>query len=237
MAKTLWPGRDAIGECMIVGADTMPCSRIVGVAQDARRFRIQEDPAMHYYTPFRQGPDGSAGTLLVRSRGNTSALIPALRRELQHMDPSLRTIYIQPLQDLIDPQLRPWRLGATMFGIFGFLALVVAAIGLYSVVAYAVTQRTHEFGVRMALGARPGDILRLVVRQGSTTAVIGTGIGIAVAVAAGRFIQPLLFATSARNPVILTTVACVLVLVATIASLIPAWRAKRVDPVVALRAD
>jgi predicted permease len=237
MARTLWPGRDAIGECLIVGADTMPCSRVVGVAQDVHRWTLRDEPALQYYIPLGQETGIGGRSLLIRPRGDASALISTLRSELHRLDPSLQAIDIQQLQDRIDPQLRPWQLGATMFGIFGALALIVAAIGLYSVVAYAVTQRTHEFGVRLALGARSGDILRIVVRQGATTAVAGTAIGIVVAVGAGRFIEPLLFETSARNPVILATVACVLVLVAIIASLIPAWRAKRVDPVVALRAD
>jgi predicted permease len=242
MANALWPGKDAIGECVIIGPDPTSCARIVGIAQDAHRRQIREEPAMQYYVPLGQSwPSGTrhfgGRVLLARPQGDASALIPALRRALHTLDPSLQTVEIQLLQNRIDPEIRPWQLGATMFGIFGALALIVAAVGLYSVVAYAVTQRTHEFGVRMALGARSGDILRLVVRQGTTTAVIGTAIGMALALAGARFLQPLLFETSARNPVILTTAACVLVLVAIAASLIPAWRAKRVDPVVALRAD
>jgi predicted permease len=237
MAKALWPGKEGIGECIIVGAKETPCARVVGIAQDAHRLWVREEPAMQYYVPLGQERHYGGRLLLVRPRGDASALIPTLRRELHGLDPSLQDVDIRYLQDRLDPQIRPWRLGATMFGIFGALALIVAAVGLYSVVAYTVTQRTHEFGVRMALGARSGDILRLVVRQGTMTALIGTAIGIALALAAGRFIQPLLFKTSARSPVILATVAGILVVVAIVASLIPAWRAKRVDPVVALRAD
>jgi len=146
-------------------------------------------------------------------------------------------VRLMRLREAIDPQLRPWRLGVMMFGAFGLLALVVASVGLYSVVSYSVAQRTHEMGVRVALGARPADVARLVLGQSVRVALIGVVIGCVIAVAAGAFIASLLYDTSVHDPLVFGVVAVVLVTVAVVASLVPARRATRVDPVVALMAD
>jgi ABC-type antimicrobial peptide transport system permease subunit len=175
--------------------------------------------------------------LFVRGRGNPLALAEPLRQAMRRLDPGIGYITVQMLQDSLDPQIRPWRLGATMFGLFGGLAVLVAAIGLYSVISYLVTQRTHELGVRIALGARPGSIVGLVVRYGVGLTVAGIVIGIVLALNAAGWIQPLLFDTSARNPVVFGGVALLLLAVAAVASVVPAWRASRVDPIEALRAE
>jgi ABC-type antimicrobial peptide transport system permease subunit len=133
--------------------------------------------------------------------------------------------------------MRPWQLGATVFTAFGALALVLAALGLYGVIAYDVTQRTREMGIRIALGARATDVLRLVVLQGVRVAAVGVGAGMVIALLAGRWVGPLLFDTGPRDPLVLATVSATLLAVATAASLIPAWRATRVAPGVALRAE
>jgi len=137
----------------------------------------------------------------------------------------------------VAPQMRSWRLGATMFTIFGLLALVVAAIGLYSVVAYDVSQRTRELGVRVALGASAGAVLRLVVGEGVRVVIIGLAVGAAVALALASRVSPLLYQVSAKDPVTYAGVVGILLVVAIVASLAPALRAARVDPNVALRAD
>jgi ABC-type antimicrobial peptide transport system permease subunit len=141
------------------------------------------------------------------------------------------------MQTKIEPQVRPWRLGAAMFSVFGALALLLAAVGLYSVIAYGVTQRTHELGVRVALGARTADVLRLVVGEGLRIAVVGVSAGALLALLAGRWLAPLLFNVSPRDPGVFAIVATVLLAVALAASLLPALRAARVDPATALRAD
>ena len=237
MARMLWPDADAIGQCLLM--DTMPCSQVVGVVEDARRFALREEPAMQYYIPL--GEERALGfggrKMFIRSAGTGAGLPEALRAEMLRLNPGIGFVTVQPLQESLDPQIRPWRLGATMFGLFGALALLVAAIGLYSVISYLVTQRTHELGVRIALGAQIGDIVGLVVRHGVGLALAGVAIGIVLAFNAARWIEPLLFETSPRNPWVFALVALVLVLVALVASVVPAWRASRTDPIEALRAE
>jgi ABC-type antimicrobial peptide transport system permease subunit len=151
--------------------------------------------------------------------------------------PGVSYVSVTPFSDIIGPQKRSWHLGATMFVAFGTLALVLAAVGLYSVIAYNVAQRTHELGVRRALGAQASHAVRLVVVDGLRLAAIGVAIGVFIAFWAGRFLKPLLFDVSPRDPLVFVTVAGVLVLVAVAASWIPALRASRVDPNVALRTE
>jgi hypothetical protein len=237
MAKTLWPNRDAIGECLLM--DSLPCARVIGVVEDARRFGLREAPAMQYYVPL--GTERHLGfggrQMFVRSHGNPAALREVLRREMLQLAPGVGFIRTELLQDSLDPQIRPWRLGATMFGLFGALALLVAAIGLYSVISYLVTQRRHELGVRIALGAQVSNIVGLVVRYGVGLVLVGVAIGVVLAYTASKWIAPLLFETSPRNPVVFGVVSVVLLGVAVFASAIPAWRASRVDQIEALRAD
>jgi ABC-type antimicrobial peptide transport system permease subunit len=146
-------------------------------------------------------------------------------------------VRVRPFEELVDRQRRSWRVGATMFGAFGVLALVVAAVGLYGVIGYNVAQRMHELGVRVALGAERRDVMGLVVGQGMKVALAGLLIGGGVAFYAARWIQPLLFQLSARDPATYATVAVTLLVVALLASLIPATRASRADPNVVLRSD
>ncbi len=235
MARTIWPEQDPLGECLLI--NDQPCARIVGVVADARRFRLREDPHMHYYVPLGQ-ETGIGGTmLLVRPLGNPEAFAGTVRRALLEMDPELGYVEAQSLQQIIDPQVRPWKLGAAVFGLAGVLALVVAAVGLYSVLSYLVEQRTQEIGVRMALGARVGNIVRLVLRDSVGMTLLGITIGAVGALIGGRFLQPLLFEASPSDPSVFATVALSLTVVAVIAGVLPAWRANRVDPMEALRAE
>jgi ABC-type antimicrobial peptide transport system permease subunit len=151
--------------------------------------------------------------------------------------PGVSYVNATPLQSILDENSRAWRLGATMFTIFGGLGLLLAAIGLYAVMAYNTTQRTHELGVRIALGAQAGDVVRLVIAGGLRVAVVGVTIGAGGALIAGKFIAPLLFNISPKDPAIFALVAVTLLTTAVIASVVPAWRATRVDPNVALRVE
>jgi putative ABC transport system permease protein len=177
------------------------------------------------------------GWLFIRTAGHPARLTEPLRKELQSVMPGAAYVNVRPVSATLDFVLRPWRLGATMFTLFGGLALAVASVGLYGVIAYSVTQRTHEMGVRAALGARKGDLLRLVVGEGMRITVIGIILGAALSLAAGKFLAALLFGVTARDPGTFAVVATVLLAVAVIGSVIPAWRAARADPTAALRAD
>jgi predicted permease len=236
MARLLWPGGGAIGQCVKVGADTMPCTTVVGIAEDITRESFTDDPGLLYYLAMAQYPPG-AGGLFVRTRGPAAEQAEAVRRGLQALMPGASYVNVVPLDELVAPNMQSWRLGATMFSAFGLLALLVAVVGLYSVIAYNVSQRTHELGVRVALGAQRSDIVSLVLRDALGLALVAVMVGAAGVLYAGRWLEPLLFETSARDPRVLAGVAGALLVVATLASLVPARRAARVDPAVALRAD
>jgi putative ABC transport system permease protein len=236
MAKKLWPGKDALGQCVKVGADTVPCSTVVGIAEDTRRGSFDKDEGLQYYVSIDQRSQTSGG-LFVRVRGDARRQTDRVRRELQKVMPGVSYVTATSLQDILDQEVRAWQLGATMFTIFGAIGLLLAAVGLYAVMAYNTAQRTHELGVRMALGAQSGDVVRLVVAGGLRVAVVGVAIGTVVALVAGRFVGPLLFNISPKDPSVLAVVAVTLLATAAAASLVPAWRATRVDPNVALRTE
>lgn len=241
MAAALWPGRSPLGECIYwsPSQDSLTtCSRIVGIAADAHAFALREDAGMLYYVPFGQERGIGGTNLLVRPRPRREAeAMAAIRQLLPTLDPSIEYVSTALLQERVDPQVRPWKLGAAMFTALGALALLVAAVGLFSVMSYLVTQRSQEFGVRIALGARTFGILLLVLRSSALLALGGAVIGSTIALVMGRFIEPILFDTSARDPLVLGAVAVTLLVVATMASAVPALRAKRVNPVDALRVE
>jgi ABC-type antimicrobial peptide transport system permease subunit len=235
MVKKLWPNEDGIGKCVRINADTAPCTTVIGIAEDVRRESMSETE-MHYYMPADQFQP-NVGGLFVRTRGSAANKAEEVRRALQPLMDGGSYVTVTPMTTIIAGQIRSWRLGALMFSIFGALALVLAAIGLYSVIAYNVTQRTHEMGVRVALGAQAHDVIRLIVSEGLRIVLPGVALGAVLALLAGKWIAPLLFEVSPKDPPVLVGVVAILVAVATIASWLPARRAARVDPNQALRAD
>ena len=242
MAHTFWPQeRHVLGQCLYwsTSKDSLTtCSRIVGVVADAHAWGLKELPALNYYLPFGQERGMGGTALLVRPMpGREADVSRAVRALLLSIDPSISFVHAASLQDAIDPQIRPWRLGAGVFALMGVLALVVAAVGLYSVMSYLVAQRTREIGVRMALGAQARSIVFLVLRNCVSMAATGVAIGLGIALWAGRFLAPLLFDTSPRDGGVLLTGAATLLAVSVLASVIPALRAKRVNPIEALRSD
>jgi predicted permease len=237
MARALWPNENPIGKCFKISADTMPCRNVVGVAENIVFGGFANEAQDHiYYLPSTQLGD-QFYSMFLRVRGDPEAKLDAIRRDLLPALPTGGYVTMTTLTDILAPATRSWRLGATMFAVFGGLALVLATIGLYSVVAYSVTQRTHEMGVRLALGARVADVVQLIVRDGVIVVLVGIAIGSVAALIGGRWLAPLLFETSPRDPVVFAGVGVTLVAVSLAASWIPALRASRVDPSTALRAD
>ena len=238
MANVLWPGQDPIGRCVRVGLDSMPpCRYVVGVAEDIRSQSIEpESKLFFYYLPALQWKPQDGG-LFVRTRVDPSVVQEPLRRALQREMPGTAFVTVDPMGNIVGSKMRSWIVGATLFTAFGVLALVLAAVGLYSVIAYNVTQRKHELGVRLALGAERFGVVRLVVMESVRFALAGVAIGSGVALAAGKWIGPLLFDQSPRDVVVFGTVTAVLVCVAIVASWVPALRAAGVDPKTALQAD
>jgi putative ABC transport system permease protein len=234
MAKALWPGQDAIGQCVKVEADTMPCTYVVGVAENIKSQRLGDDPTMFYYLSAAQWHPDKAG-LFVRVRGDGARSAEAIRRRLQQLMPGSSYVTVTPFREILGEQTRSWELGATMFLAFGALALVLAAIGLYSVMAYNVAQRSQELGVRAALGAEQKDLVRLVLSEGLKMATVGIVVGVVIALAGGQWLGPLLFQESPHDPLVFGFVALLLLGVTVAASIIPSRRAARVDPIVALR--
>ncbi|MDB4908797.1 MAG: permease [Gemmatimonadetes bacterium] len=236
MASALWPGVNAIGQCMRLDVDTMPCTTVVGIAEDMHQRSMVDDPGLHYYLPIDQfHPED--GALFVRTNGDASAMAGTVRKRLQALMPGASYVNVTPMREIVGETQRAWDFGARMFLAFGLLALVLAAIGMYSVIAYDVAQRTQEMGVRMALGAQPSDLMRLVLGDGMRLTATGLVMGGALALLATRGMTPMLFNVSPRDPAVFGVVAAVLCVVSVVACLIPAVRSARANPSEALRGD
>ena len=234
MAKALWPGREEIGQCVRVRFETAPCTYVVGVAENIKAERLGDDPTFYYYLSWAQW-DPANGGLFLRMAGPAARSAEMVRRRLQPVMPGASYVTVTPFADILGDETRSWQLGATMFLVFGGLALALAAIGLYSVMAYNVSQRTQELGVRAALGAQQRDLVKLVVNEGLTLGAAGIVIGVVIALAGGNWLGPLLFQESPRDPLVFGFVTIVLLGVTVLASFVPSRRAARVDPMVALR--
>ncbi len=243
MGRVLWPNKDPIGQCIHVGWNSLrpdarpPCTTVVGIAEDAAMQTITDEQRFAYYIPVDQANPAWASTILVRLAPQVTDGPERVRRALQAAMPGDGFVVVRPMAELLDGSRRSWSLGAILFTTFGVLALIVAAVGLYGVVAYDVAQRRHEIGVRIALGASSRNVLAIVARQGLAFVAAAVGLGVLVALGASRWIQPLLYGESAKDPLTYATVAAIMLLVAIAASVVPAARAARVDPNIALRAD
>ncbi len=240
-ARRYWPGQEPIGKRIQTGAarsgaNDSPYLEVVGVVKDGKYVTLGEEATPFFYLNLAQRYQSSP-TLIVRTRGNPLDYLAAAQSEVAALDKSLALYDVKTMRQHLGLALLPARLAGSVLGVFGLVALVMAAAGIYGVMAYSVAQRTREIGVRMALGASAGAVLRLVTRQGMKLTLVGMAIGLAASLALTRLMKSLLFGVSATDPVTFVVVALLLIAVALLACWIPARRAAKVDPMVALRCE
>jgi putative ABC transport system permease protein len=234
MARRYWPNSDPIGHRIFSGDDTT-WREIVGVVRDVRYNSLDKEAGGQVYAPFDRNAGLSYRTLVVRTDGDPLGLVPAVRGEIKAIDRDQPISSIHTMEEMIAKSASQRRFNLLLLAIFAGVALLMAAVGIYGVMAYSVGQRTHEIGLRMALGATTADVLRLLLGQGMKLVVMGVGIGLAAAIALTRLISSLLFDVRATDPVTFVAIALLLAVVALLACYVPARRAAKVDPVVALR--
>lgn len=236
-AHHFWPGEDPLGHRIKIGPrDAATWLTIVGVVGDVRQVGLDTDPPFSIYEPLMLVAT-SRFNVAVRASGDPAGVIASIRGEMRSLDPAILIDQAETMSQRIDESIAPRRLNLLLFGLFAGLALMLAAVGLYGVAAYAAGQRTQEFGIRMALGAQRGDVLRLVLTQGVGLALMGIAIGIAGALALARLMKGLLFGVEPADPATLAAVAILLSLVMLMACWLPAYRATRIAPVDALRRE
>jgi putative ABC transport system permease protein len=233
-ARKFLSGQEPIGQRLNFGGGEKQTQEIIGVVADVKNDDLDEAVDPIAYSPFAQNPSATM-SLIIRGTHDPAQLASAARSEVQTLDPTLPFSNIKPLRQMIDERISPKRLMTYIFGVFGLIALLLASVGIYGVMSYAVTQRTHEIGIRMALGAQAVDVLKLVVQNGMTIALVGVAIGLAGAFAMTRLLASLLFKVTPTDLTTFAAVSISLIVVALIACYIPARRATRVDPLVALR--
>jgi putative ABC transport system permease protein len=237
MGRRFWPNEDPVGKRIKIGTRNLATwMTIIGVVKDVRNVGLSANIGYSAYTPYAQGP-GRGMELAVRTLGNPQGLLATITGELRRLEPALLIDRAQTMQGRIDESVAPRRLNLVLLGLFATLALLLSAVGLYGVVAFAVRQRTQEFGIRMALGASSGNVVLLVLQQGLGLAVIGVAIGIPAAIAGSRLLTSLLFGVRPTDPAVFVSVAILVTAVALAACWIPAWRATQVAPTEALRAE
>lgn len=236
MARRFWPDEDAVGKQFRPQSFGEPLVTIAGVIADVHHFGLDQEPRPEYYLPHAQL---HARTMVVvaRTAGEPLVLAGALREQVRSLDPQLPVAEITTMEQLVGRSVALPRLYLSLFSVFAAVALLLAAIGIYGVTAFSVTRRTREIGVRVALGARSADVLRMIVRQAMTLALIGLGIGLIAALLLSRALSSLLYDLSPTDPLTFAGVALLLAMVALISAYLPARRAARVDPMVALRAE
>jgi putative ABC transport system permease protein len=239
-ARRFFAGADALGQHVTIerasGVTAVQDSReIVGVVGDVRHTGLDEEPGPEFYVPYTQAPE-SYMALVVRAKvGNASGVAAGVRGAIREWDREQYVPAVEPMTQLIAESVADRRFNALLLGLFAFTALLLASVGIYGVTSYTVAQRTHEIGVRLALGARPADVLRLVLWQGLRLILFGVAVGIVAALALTRLLAGMLYGVSATDPPTFTAIALILTAVALVACYVPARRATKVDPMVALR--
>lgn len=238
MARTLWPQGNAIGSCFRIGADTMPCRTVVGIVQDSKRSPIEERHSMRYYLPLTQSPvRQTSHYLFARTALSTVSLVGPVRTAVLGDESSPPLVEVLPMKRFLEPYTRPWRLGRAVFVAFGALSTVIAAIGLFGVISFGILQRRRELGIRMALGATQGTVLRLVMAGAGKRMVVGLLVGSMGAALLGSGLRELLFQTSSVDAHAFLASMLVVTMATIVSCIVPAMRATRVDPTVTLRSE
>jgi len=233
MARDYWPDQDPIGKRIQLPGEAF-MRQIVGVARTANYSTLAEPPQLCVYRPMEQSYS-DAMTLYVRTKGDPSQILTAVQREVRSAGPRLFVNDLRTGKQIMDGGLFQARVGVALLSVFGLLALGLASIGLYGIMAYSVNQRRREIGMRMALGAHRNSVLRLILTQGMRVVGVGVLIGLGAALALGRLLRGMLYGVSPNDPTSILGAAAVLLAVALLASYLPARWASRVDPLVALR--
>jgi predicted permease len=235
MARRLFPGENALGQIVIAcnGSER----RVVGIVGDVRHLALEQGAGMEMYIPIRQCPDWSSVDLVVRTALPPTALAAAVRAALKPVDPNLAANEFRTLQQLVDKAVSPRRFVVLLLGGFAVFALILASLGIYVVISYSVSQRTQEIGIRMALGATAGDLQAGIIKQTLGLAAAGMLLGVAASWALARALSGLLFGVTATDPITFAGMVTVLTAVAALAGYLPARRASRIDPMIALRAS
>jgi predicted permease len=240
LARMLWPGQDPLGRRLNTVSDSRKLGwrTVVGVVADVPQNLEDNDTPVRaaMFVPHRQEPDQSL-TWVVKGTGDPGALAGTMRTFMRAQAPDVPLVEVRSMHDAIQFAVWTQRLFGSLMAVFAVLALIIAAVGLYGVMAYSVAQRTQEIGIRMALGAQSGDVVHLVVGQALRLTLIGTGIGFAAAYALTRGMATILFGVSATDPPTYLGVVLILALSSVLAAWVPAYRATRVDPMRALRCD
>ncbi len=237
LARNSWPGEDPIGKRLSVSWDGMISSEVIGVVADVRHNSLDAVPRGTIYYAYPQFPIFSFMNLVVRSSSDPTALVTSIRREVSQLDADLPVYNVTTMRELVEGSVADERFNMLLLGLFAALALLLASIGIYGVISYSVTQRTHEIGIRVALGAEQARVLRLVIQRGMGLAVAGVVIGLGAALGLTRLMASLLFEVSGTDPLTFSGVALLLLSVALAACYVPASRATRIDPVTALRSE
>jgi predicted permease len=235
MAEQFWKGEDPIGKRFKFFGDD-DYSTVVGVAKNSKYNGVVEEPLPFIYQPLAQNYTPAA-TLHVRSAGDAGSLAASVRREVQQLDPTLSLFDVRTLEEQVGESLQPQQMNVVLLTVFGVLALLLASIGLYGVASYSVSQRTREIGVRMALGARPSSVLAMVLGHGMMLVAAGLAVGLVVAYVVSGFARALFAGVSPHDPATFLLTAAGLGAIALLATYIPARRATRIDPLIALRTD
>jgi putative ABC transport system permease protein len=234
VARSLWPGLDPLGQQVRTADSTEPWREVVGVARDAKYLFLTESPLGAYYMPL---PPPSGGTFVIRTTGNPRAALASLTDIARELDSDLPIATAQTMEERIRRSVRLRRAVVSLLGVLGALTLLLTSVGIYGVAAHSASMRTREVGIRISLGARASDVLRMIVRENLSLSLVGVAIGLGLSAAGATMLTSFLFGVTAVDPATFSGGALALCLVSLLASYLPARRAARLEPLVALRRE